>query len=184
MKASSGIHGRAASVVGVALVVALGVTLWVVFFLIPVVGLVRAQTWTASTCEVLSSRVASHYDSSSDGGATYWVEVRYRWTLDGVSYTGDRYDLRGAASTEAASDCREIVRELPPGRKVTCYVNPSKPGEAVIDRDLHPEQFVRWALAWLLLGAAFFVVRVTVLYYRKGGATGAELASRGEARSG
>jgi hypothetical protein len=186
MNGAAGVKGQkrtsvAGLIVGLGLMVSLCVALWVVFFLIPAVGLIRARSWTPSTCEILSSRVASYRDSSGDGGTAFWVEVRYRWNPAGVAYTGDRYDLYGRASTGAESDSREIVRGLPPGRTVTCYVNSRDPREAVIDRDVHPEQFVPWALSWLLLGATFIVVRVTVRYYRGGGTAGAGRTSGDDA---
>jgi hypothetical protein len=50
---------------------------------------------------------------------------------------------------------------------VTCYVDPHDPREAVIDKEVHGTQIVAWALAWLVLGAGFWVLSITVRFYRK-----------------
>src|SRR4029079_15533192 len=86
--------------------------LWAVFFLMPVRHLVRARTWVPSACEILSSRVAAHHDRS---GTSYGIEVTYRWTHGGASFTGDRYDFYNWFGSGDAEEWAEIVRALPPG---------------------------------------------------------------------
>ena len=56
---------------------------------------------------------------------------------------------------------------FPPGARVACYVDPRDPREAVIDKDVHGAQTFAWAMARLLLGAGFFVLSLTVRFYRK-----------------
>src|SRR4051812_28455502 len=87
-------------IVVLGLLVGLCAALWVTFFLVPFVGLIHARLWTPATCEILSSRVTSHWDSGGDnGGMTYGIQVSYRWSRGGVAYTGDRYDFYGWSST-------------------------------------------------------------------------------------
>jgi hypothetical protein len=61
----------------------------------------------------------------------FGIDVKYRWSHGGASFTGGDYDLYGWSSSGAAEDWAEIVRALPPGAQVACFVNPRHPREAV-----------------------------------------------------
>ncbi len=150
-----------------AFAVLLGIGLWLLFFLKPVVALVQARRWAPTSCEVLSSKLVSDPARGRDGVTTYGIQISYRWVQGGATYTGSRYDFYGWLSSAAGDDDADIVRSLPPGARVACYVDPRDPREAVIDKDVHGAQIFAWAMAWLLLGAGFFVLSLTVRFYRK-----------------
>src|SRR5687767_1142584 len=54
----------------------------------PVAHFVKARSWDAIPCEIISSDVHENHDSD---GSTYRVEVRYRYNADGQELVGDRY---------------------------------------------------------------------------------------------
>ena len=79
---------------------------------------------------VLESRLESSSDSD---GTTYRLLVRYEYVFDGRKYVGDRYNFALGSSGGHESKMR-LVQSLPPGRRVTCWVDPAKPWISVIDR--------------------------------------------------
>jgi hypothetical protein len=112
----------------------------------PALKIIRASTWDATPCVVISSRVAS----SSDGD-TFAVEIHYTYTVDGKQYQGTRYGFFGGYSSGYDSK-DEVVKENPAGKPATCYVNPSDPAEAVFHRG------VSWEMLWGLFGLPFLAV--------------------------
>jgi len=145
----------------------LGVFLWIVFFVRPVEALLKARRWAPASCEVRSSKLLSELSHGRDSVTTHGIEIGYRWVQGGATYTGNRYDFYGWLSNVTGDDDAEIVRSLPPGTRVTCYVDPLDPREAVIDKDVHGVQIFAWTMSWLLLGAGFFMLSLTVRFYRK-----------------
>lgn len=118
------------------------------FFLVPAMKVVAARSWTAVDCEILASSVASH---AGDDGATYSVEVRYRYEVDGVVYEGDRYEfMLGSSSGRAAKQRR--VDALPVRSTARCYVDPQDPAEAVVYRGF------TWVYLFALLPLVFMAV--------------------------
>lgn len=96
----------------------------------PLVEVVRSQSWGEVPCRILSSEVESH--SSSDG-TTYSVEISFTYEWLGQTYTSDRYSI-STASSSGRKGKLEIVRQYPPGGQSLCYVNPSRPAQAVLKR--------------------------------------------------
>lgn len=120
------------------------------FFVVPLARVVQALGWEAVPCEILSSSVAGHH---GDGEATYSVEVRYRYEVDGRSYQGRRYAFLGGSSSGYEGK-RRIVGALPAGATTTCWVDADDPRQAVLHRGLSWEYaFVLLPLVFVVLGA-------------------------------
>jgi Protein of unknown function (DUF3592) len=130
------------------------------FFFVPAYKVLMAGSWSAVDCEIVSSSVGSH---SSDDSTTYSVDVSYRYEVDGIEYTGERYEFLGGSSSGLDSK-QAKVDALPTGSTTTCYVDPGDPREAVLQRGfswgylfaLLPLIFIAvggGGMAWALLGA-------------------------------
>jgi Protein of unknown function (DUF3592) len=100
----------------------------------PLSRLLASRSWTETQCDVLSSQVT---EVSGSDGSTYKVDVHYTWTAGGSAHLGDRYDFMGGSSSGREGKQR-IVDRYPPGARVTCWVDPDDPGEAVLSRGLSP----------------------------------------------
>ncbi len=127
------------------LVVGLG---FLAIFAFPASKVIQARSWRPLDCEILASSVAAH---SGDDGYTYSVEVTYRYTFDGVEYTGSRYKFLGGSSSGHEGK-QKVVDSLPPGHVTSCWVDPSDPTEAVLDRGLS------WEYAFAILPLVFVTV--------------------------
>jgi hypothetical protein len=124
------------------------------FFLVPLGRVIQALGWDPVSCEVLSSSVDRHQGGDE---ATYSVEVRYRYEVDGRSYQGRRYRFLGGSSSGSEAKQR-IVDSLPPGAATICWVDPDDPREAVLDRGLS------WEYVFGLLPLAFVALGAVGLY--------------------
>jgi hypothetical protein len=112
------------------LFILVGLLVFYAIFIRPMVKIMDARHWLAVPCTVVSSRVQSH---SSDDGTTYSVDILYKYEIDGREYKANRYHFLGGSSSGYRGKAR-IVREHPPGSKMTCYVNPKDPTDAVLQR--------------------------------------------------
>lgn len=136
-------------VLGPALFLLVGLA-FAAFFVVPASRVVASRWWDPVPCEILSSRVVSH---SGDDGATYSVEVRYRYEVDGRSFQGRRYRFLGGSSSGHEGK-QKVVDALPPGSTATCWVDPDDPEQSVLDRGLSWEYlFALLPLVFVALGA-------------------------------
>lgn len=136
----------------------------VIYFLFagPALKIFKAQSWDPTPCTVLSSRVAGD-------GETYSVELVYSYTVDDRQYQSDRYDFVNV-TTSSHEGKAEVVRQNPPGKSATCYVNPADPSDAVFSRGFSSDMwFGLFGLPFLLAGAGgFYVAARDALRARRG----------------
>jgi hypothetical protein len=87
-----------------------------------------------------SSTVESKLQDSDSGQRhrVYYVEIAYRYTYQGETYTSRNLCPGAGSSCDAAqnkdqrSDARELAEEYPEGETVTAYVQPSEPASAYL----------------------------------------------------
>ena len=120
----------------------------------PLINCQKAKSWEAVQATVLASEVKSHRDS--DGDTTYSVYIRYKYLHNGHTYTGDRYSFMGGSSSGYESKA-EKVRQNPPGKEITIYVDPADPAESIIDRSM------KWILIIGLFPIIFIVVGAVIM---------------------
>jgi hypothetical protein len=116
----------------------------------PLMSVVAARSWQESSCMVLSSQVGLHPGGRS---TTYSVDVVYSYSFDGKEFQAKRYGFFGGSSSGRAGK-EEIVARYPPGSRVSCWVDPAHPEQAVLNR----QPTVEWLfglipLVFVLVGA-------------------------------
>ncbi len=127
-------------------------------FVVPVIRVLSARLWPAVPCRVVSSSLRSH----SGEGTTYSVDILYRYEVGGREYQSNRYNFMGG-STSGRSGKQEIVKRHKPGMRTVCYVDPSDPTLAVLNRGLTAD------MLFGLIPLAFVAVGGGGLWYlRKG----------------
>lgn len=99
-----------------------------------------ARGWTPTACEVVSSRIVHNDDTAR-------ADIVYRYTIGGRQYTADRYNFMPGTSSD--SSVPDVVAKHAPGTKFECYVDPSDPSSAVINRT---------PTLWYFMGVLFFVM--------------------------
>ena len=112
-----------------------GIVITWFLFLRPISLWFDSRNWVQTPAVILSSDLKR---SVSKGNATYRINITYRYDYDGARYTGTLYDVfRSSISTNiGVSAMRQAVDSHQPGQEVTCLVNPKKPAQALISRDL------------------------------------------------
>ncbi len=131
------------------LFVLIGVALLYFFFIRPVMRMVDARNWQEVECRIISSRVQSH---ESDDGTTYSVDVLYEYEYSGQIYRSNRYHFFSGSSSGYASK-RKAVQRYPRGSTRTCFVDPDRPMQSVLDREISGELwFGLIPLAFVLFG--------------------------------
>ena len=109
-----------------------------------------SQDWPSVEGEIRSSEVVS--SRSSEGGRTYRAEVTYRYTVDGVSYTGDRIQA-STISSSSGSRASAMHRKYPKGKSVKVFYNPERPDRALLEPGAS-----MGAILMSSLGGLFFVM--------------------------
>ncbi|XAL98482.1 DUF3592 domain-containing protein [Phycisphaeraceae bacterium D3-23] len=141
----------------------LGTLVWMA--VIPLSKVAAARSWQPVPCAVVSSQVTTHSDSD---GTTYGIELVYEYEFGGQTYTSDRRSFGIHGSSSGYKGKKKFVDAHPPGHAMTCYVDPSDPGEATLERGVGLSFL--WALFPLpFLLAGFFIMRAGVKSMRGGG---------------
>ncbi len=116
----------------------------------PLLKIEAAKAWGTASAVVVSSKVKTH---EGDDGDTYSAYIAYRYEYNGREYIGDQYSFIGGSSSGYESKA-EKVRQHPPGKELTVYVNPENPSESVINPNPTPELlFGLIPLVFVLAGA-------------------------------
>ena len=127
-------------------------------FCLPLIHVIEARTWRQVPCTILHSEVVSH--ARSKGGATYSIKISFKYDFGDVHYVGTRYDF--SVGSSGGRDYRQaIVNRLHRGAHAVCYVNPNRPADAVIDREmLRDLWFGLIPLIFVIVGVAIIVSAV------------------------
>lgn len=97
----------------------------------------RMQDWEQVPADVRSVDLET---SHSDDGTTYRVRALFRYTYNGMEYTGDRVGIADGGSDNVGDWQRDTWNRLRGRKQVSLWVNPEYPAESVFDREL------RWGL--------------------------------------
>jgi hypothetical protein len=85
--------------------------------------------WHSTAATVESSGV----EQTDDDERPYRLAVAYRYSYQGVEYASDRVTIGAQASASFDTVQRKAIR-LARGTTVTCYVDPDRPEQAVLER--------------------------------------------------
>ncbi len=130
----------------------------VAFYLLtlrPVYDMVRASSWGATPCTVVSSKLDGDGDSDR-------VEVVFKYTVEKREHQSNRYCFVVLTSNTGRDWKNQVIQDHPTGKQTTCFVNPGDPNEAVIERGWVPEMW------WGLFPLPFLVVGSVALLIAKG----------------
>lgn len=97
------------------------------------VDLMRRATYRPVPAVVVAADIRAR---TSRGTASWAPQVSYRYTVDGRSYTADRFRTVGPADGWTRAWAEGVVRRYAPGRTVTAYVSPDDASHAFLDRGL------------------------------------------------
>ena len=103
----------------------------------PLALLDRARAWVETPAQILSLNLKH---GTSDGDPTYTLEIDYQYEINGQSYTSDRFSTVLNSNSRTEQKNYNHYKPLFDAKQpITCWVNPAKPTEAIIDRMPHFE---------------------------------------------
>ena len=124
-----------------------------------------SKTWHETQAEVTQSDFKSERRSKGRrGGGSYTVyiaDITYTYKYKGKDYYSNRRTFFEQEFSHPAG-AKEELRKYPRGKKISCFVDPAKPAQAVLVRRFEVWQVVKGALFSL----AFIGFGVTVLMCR------------------
>lgn len=129
-----------------------GIFVGVFTILLPWLELRESQDWVETPCVIEKSMVKS--------GRTYSVNVRYSYKWNGEKLIGERYNFARGSDSDYSSK-KEAVDKYPKNKKTVCYVNPEKPLDAVLVREIFTGTLMIWLPA--LLSSVFTLVGLWVI---------------------
>lgn len=128
-----------------------GMALW------PWWGMLNARNWVETPCTVVSSEAKANDD-------TLKLTVVFKYSVDQKEYQSDTYCFSTMSSNTANTWKRRVVKDHPPGKQTTCFVDPNDPARAVIERGWVPDMW--WGffpIPFMLVGAGALLVALGVI---------------------
>ncbi len=118
----------------------------------------ETRAWTGTPCEIVES-YRKEERVSDFSQPMQRVFIKYRYTFDGTEHTGYRWrrvtffesqDHDVARKTPHIAEADKLIAKYPAGAKLTCWVNPAAPDEAVLE---HYTKAAIYTLWWPMLFA-------------------------------
>lgn len=127
--------------------------------------------WDPTPCTILTSIV-----EQTEGDNPYTADITYAYSVEGREYVGSHVTRSHDGSSNYEKAQRRVLT-YPAGSRATCFVNPARPEDAVLERA------VPWVALMILLPLVFVAVGAGGLYvvWRKArtrDSTGTESISR------
>ena len=96
----------------------------------------QAQKWTPCEAVITKSFVDSQRRRSKNSSYTvYKASIAYKFLYNGKEYTSENYSFFNDF-TRSHSRARTLANKYPAGKKITCFVAPANPFQAVIDKKI------------------------------------------------
>lgn len=116
----------------------------------PAWGMLQAQSWTSTACQIVSSELKRNDDTSQ-------VDVVFKYTVNRQEYQSNRYCFVQIFTNTSNGWKQQVIASHPPGKQTTCFVNQKDPNEAVIERGWVPDMW------WCLFPVPFLIVGIVAL---------------------
>ncbi len=113
----------------------------------------QQQGWEEAPAVIKSAELEEHRGSDS---TTYSVKASYNYEYGGRTYRDadkvSQYTGSGNISSYHQDIYRELKEYMDSGEEYRCFVNPDKPGQAVLNRDLRAMSLVFFAVFAVVFG--------------------------------
>lgn len=116
--------------------------------ILPLQEVYAARNWQETPCTIDSSKVVQ-VGGPHGAKQTYRVAIFYHYSIGNTRYTTSHYQFDDGGGSGDRIDKEKIVAQYPPGRETVCYINPTSPGQSVLNRSPNGEMF------YGLIGLAF-----------------------------
>ena len=117
-----------------------------------------SQAWPSTLGQVTDSHVKRSESTDADGDTTtnYSAQVAYTYQVGGQDYSSQKVTFGFTPSYSNQSKAQGEADRYPVGKQVTVYYDPSKPSDAVLERQVSGGKVV------MILGIIFIVIGVCI----------------------
>lgn len=135
-----------------------GALLMTMTAIVPLSQHLKSESWIQTPAVVISSHVSQERRKSKNGSYTVYIpEIRYNYQYNKKSYSSLRHNFF-KKEYRNPREAQELVRQHYPGKKITCFVDPDKPSEAVISRQIdHWDLGRNFLFSGLFLAVGLFI---------------------------
>ena len=145
-----------------------GIIPLVIDVLVPLQKNAQAAHWQEVPAQVVSSRLLSEKRRNRRSTYTvYKAEVVYTYKFKGKVYSADRHDMFSDGYSSNYGRQSRSVKENPPGRQRSCFVDPKSPAEAVLSREIPRNELIFEGVGFGLLASAGAVFFCYLLHLRR-----------------
>jgi uncharacterized protein DUF3592 len=139
------------------------------FFLIvsTLVKKIAVEYWEKTPAVILKVNLKTNRSSDS---TTYKVEAEYQYEYDGETYTGTCVGLDNMSDNIFSfhkEKYRELSRYMDTEDPFPCYVNPSKPSESILYKEIRIALLAIYSVFLLVFGGIGFGLIISALFSRK-----------------
>ena len=137
------------------LLLSLCVAAVVYYTILPIYRYVQARSWPAVPCEIVGSSIVE----CGDNDVTYYlVNVQYHYAFQHKPFESTRYSIPNPAMRcGTRGQAEQWVSAFPSGSTKVCFVNPSEPSFAVLNRDWSRDYLTGVGLAILIVVGMLFL---------------------------
>ncbi|MFO0939430.1 MAG: DUF3592 domain-containing protein [Pirellulales bacterium] len=132
-----------------------GLAAFVAVIVAPLFITIQAQSWREVPARILSSEIDESRDSD---GTTYRADIKFEYEFENRVYTSNTWNTEWATTYGSHSGAVAAVKRFPAGSNHPCYLNPSKPERAVLDRSF------QWGNLWGLFTLLFIIIGGAVMW--------------------
>jgi hypothetical protein len=129
----------------------------------------QASSWPTVPAQVLTSELSLTRDD--DGSVTLKPKATYKYSFNGTEYIGERVGLV-SMSDNFGSFQKQLAEKIDTYRQtqtpIDCYVNPSNPSNAVLNREVRYEYLVFFSFFALIFGVIGVALLVGALFTKIG----------------
>lgn len=115
-----------------------------------------AKSWVETPATVIWSEVRTH---RGDDSTTYSPDIFYRYSFERKIYKSNTRGLMGSSSSSGRSAKQAIVNAHPADKEITCFVNPERPHETLLERNMG------WWAAFTLFPLPFAAIGIGGLWF-------------------
>jgi hypothetical protein len=135
---------------------AMGLTFASFFWVWPWRQSVASRSWEEIPCTILNVGVVT--ETTHQGGRFFKPQVLYQYEFAGVSHKSTQLDFSAEMDFNYAR-IRKLVRAYHPGETTTCFVNPVRPGQAVLLRRFRADPFFSLFIAGIIGLGVFLIIQ-------------------------
>jgi len=125
---------------------------WLIYTFILAYGMLQVSQFTPVEGELISAR-ASYRTATAVSRSPSWVlDILYAYSFKGAAYEGAALRMGGNGMMTESLAAHKADEMMASNKRITVWVNPSQPNEAVIERGVSLQAGIFWgvllSLAW------------------------------------